>query len=215
MFGCVVAGRPLQTDLTTVDATHAYFSLPHASSINHIALFLTGTVPFPAGVGASVHFFWPGKGFQLLGMLSNDKPSAVFRVRGTFSNSSGGGGGGGGGGGSGRVFGGVGGEGDMGGMNEDVTAILGLAIEPLDAIAAQLPSPNGANNATSSSTALVKTPSLGDTVALAERIVKHLFNYVSGFSGGQGDVLVPMSVIMKWYENFTNKLKTGGVGFLE
>jgi hypothetical protein len=26
-------------------------------------------VPFPDGYGASVHFFWPGKGFQLLGML--------------------------------------------------------------------------------------------------------------------------------------------------
>jgi hypothetical protein len=26
-------------------------------------------VPFPEGYGATVHFFWPGKGFQLLGML--------------------------------------------------------------------------------------------------------------------------------------------------
>ncbi|KAH9950823.1 hypothetical protein B0H21DRAFT_721904 [Amylocystis lapponica] len=27
--------------------------------------------------GAAVHFRWPGGGFQLLGMLSNDKPSAI------------------------------------------------------------------------------------------------------------------------------------------
>ena len=26
-------------------------------------------VPFPEGYGATVHLFWPGKGFQLLGML--------------------------------------------------------------------------------------------------------------------------------------------------
>ena len=25
-------------------------------------------MPFPDGYGATVHFFWPGKGFQLLGM---------------------------------------------------------------------------------------------------------------------------------------------------
>ena len=25
-------------------------------------------VPFPDGYAAAVHFFWPGKGFQLLGM---------------------------------------------------------------------------------------------------------------------------------------------------
>lgn len=29
---------------------------------------LSAQVPFPEGYGATVHFFWPGKGFQLLGM---------------------------------------------------------------------------------------------------------------------------------------------------
>ncbi|KAF6743242.1 hypothetical protein DFP72DRAFT_828359, partial [Ephemerocybe angulata] len=47
------AARPLQTDLTMVDNTHSYFSLPNTSSINHIALFLTGTIPFPRGFSAS------------------------------------------------------------------------------------------------------------------------------------------------------------------
>ena len=87
MFGCCVAGRLLQTNLQQVDETHAYFELPNASAINHICVFLLGTgkcisftfynvliqasinpVPFPDGYGAAVHFFWPGKGFQLLGM---------------------------------------------------------------------------------------------------------------------------------------------------
>jgi hypothetical protein len=89
MFGCCVAGRLLQTNLQQVDETHAYFELQNASAINHICVFLLGTgkfisftiynpltqtsisystVPFPDGYGAAVHFFWPGKGFQLLGM---------------------------------------------------------------------------------------------------------------------------------------------------
>lgn len=90
MFGCCVAGRLLQTNLQQVDETHAYFELTNANGINHICVFLLGTgkfisftmykqytdsnvkfpilVPFPDGYGAAVHFFWPGKGFQLLGM---------------------------------------------------------------------------------------------------------------------------------------------------
>jgi len=52
---------------------------------------------------------------------------------------------------------------------------------------------------------------------LAERIVKHLINYISGFMGsGVGpEVMLPMSVIIKWYENFSSKVKAGGIGFLE
>lgn len=68
MFGCLVAGRLLQTNLQQVDDTHAFFELQSAGSINHICVFLLGTVPFPDGYGAAVHFHWPEKGFQLLGM---------------------------------------------------------------------------------------------------------------------------------------------------
>ncbi len=88
MFGCCVAGRLMQTNLQQIDETHACFELPVAETINHICVFLLGTgawfnieqrqqlphstsctiVPFPEGYGATVHLFWPGKGFQLLGM---------------------------------------------------------------------------------------------------------------------------------------------------
>jgi len=207
MFGCCVAGRLLQTNLQQVDETHAYFELPNASTINHICVFLLGTVPFPDGYGAAVHFFWPGKGFQLLGMLSNEKPSAIFRLRGTFTpsnpntnitaafsttsvNSQ-------------NVF---------QQQSQDVTAILGLSVEPLSQIALQVQS---------LPSSLVK-PAVDltrDPTVLAERIVKHLFNYISGFTGGGGfmspEALIPMGVIAKWYENFLNKVKAGGVGFLE
>ena len=42
MFGCCVAGRPLQTNIQTIDDTHAIFELPHASSVNHVCVFLLG-----------------------------------------------------------------------------------------------------------------------------------------------------------------------------
>ena len=68
--------------------------------------------------------------------------------------------------------------------------------------------------------ALTKAPSPQDATLLAERIVKHLLNYISSFMGGMPnmltpDVSIPMGVIAQWYERFTTKLRTGGAGFLE
>ncbi|KII91494.1 hypothetical protein PLICRDRAFT_38256 [Plicaturopsis crispa FD-325 SS-3] len=198
MFGCCVAGRLLQTNLQQVDETHALFELPAAGTINHICVFLLGTVPFPDGYGATVHFFWPGKGFQLLGMLSNDKPSAIFRLRGTFSadatsanptaftNTV------------------------SGGAGDNVTAVLGLSVEPLSTIEPQIATLHSA---------LVRPGSdpSKDPTLLAERIVKHLFNYISGFVPGgtvSPDAMIPMSVLARWYDSFLGKVRAGGIGFL-
>jgi protein Hikeshi len=66
-----------------VDANKFVLSLENAQLINHIVVFLTGTVPFQAEYGASVHLHWPsleGNVWQLLGMLSNEKPSAIFKL---------------------------------------------------------------------------------------------------------------------------------------
>jgi protein Hikeshi len=93
-----------------------------------------------------------------------------------------------------------------------VTAKLGLSIEPLHEIAAQmaaLPSAIGKPN---------QDPSRDPTL-LAEKIVKNLLNYLSGFTGGGGpmspDVAVPMGLIVKWYEGFMTKVKNSGISFLE
>lgn len=53
-------------------------------SINHIVVFLTGQVPFADGFGGSIYFGWPtdegGISWQLLGFITNDKPSAIFKI---------------------------------------------------------------------------------------------------------------------------------------
>ena len=147
--------------------------------------------------------------------LSNEKPSAIFRLRSTFSSVSN----------------------PASGMSTpsaftsqaaastttgDVTAILGFAVEPLETVAAQIAAlPAASINATLNAntmgavSAMTKQVDLG---ALAERIARHLFNYVSGFvpSGGMGpESMVPMGVVAKWYENFMSKLRAGGTAFLE
>jgi hypothetical protein len=137
--------------------------------------------------------------------LSNEKPSAIFRLRGKFTPSN---------------------------PNttitaafsttsndqtilqcQDVTAVLGLSIESLSQMAVQVQS-------LPSSLAKPGVDLTRDPTMLAERIVKHLFNYISGFTGGGGGLMspqamIPLGVIAKWYENFLNKVKTAGVGFLE
>lgn len=198
MFGCCVAGRLLQTDLQQVDDTHAVFHLPSASSINHLSVFLLGTVPFPDGFGATVHLYWPGKGFQLLGMLSNEKPSAIFRLRGAFTSSA-----------------------DSNAHNAfssasqtpegalDITAVLGFSVEPLAQIQPQI--------ATLSSAAPTSAQGTDSAVWMADRVAKHLYNYVSGFVDGgvRQDTQIPLNVIGRWYESFMGKVKAGGTGFLE
>jgi len=86
-----------------------------------------------------------------------------------------------------------------------------------------LPAPSSAANAnlsTSGTGGAISKPG-PDATLLAERIVKNLFNYVSGFVPGGGvgmvtaDSVVPMGVIAKWYEKFLSKVKAGGVAFLE
>ncbi|KAL4072164.1 hypothetical protein V8B97DRAFT_1508154 [Scleroderma yunnanense] len=210
MFGCCVAGRILQTNLQQIDDTHALFEIPAAEKVNHICVFLLGTIPFPDGYGCTVHFFWPGKGSQILGMLSNEKPSAIFRLRSAFSAPA-----------SGMstpsAF-----TSAASSSTHGITAILGFSIEPLETVVAQMATlPGNSINSTLNAAVASASSSLArssiDLNALAEKVARHLFNYVSGFAGQNigPDSVIPMSVIARWYDNFTSKLKAGGAAFLD
>lgn len=86
MFGCIAAGRlvnmcilavfytykylfsvQVQTNLQQVDVNQYVFELTNAQTINHIVVFLLGTIPFEPGYAATVHLHWPNKEWQLLG----------------------------------------------------------------------------------------------------------------------------------------------------
>jgi hypothetical protein len=41
---------------------------------------MLGNVPFNPGFGATVHFQWPNRDWQQLGFLTNDKPSAIYKL---------------------------------------------------------------------------------------------------------------------------------------
>ena len=87
MFGVIVAGRLVQTDFTTLDATHEALLLVDADSINHLCVFMTGLQALPADVAAAVYISFPTTSsdqspadWHYLGYVTNEKPSAIFRI---------------------------------------------------------------------------------------------------------------------------------------
>ncbi|KAG9291379.1 hypothetical protein G9A89_003483 [Geosiphon pyriformis] len=207
MFGCIVAGRLIQTNLQQIDTNKFVFELPDALTINHIVVFLLGTVPFEPGYAATVHFLWPGgeDGWKLLGMLSNEKPSAIFRLRGaiipsgTSSTSS--------------ITSKLLTEGTSMDLNEDafvpsqITATLGISIEPITVV----------ETAISAITAQISYPPGGpDNLSqVAINILKNLYNYVTSFAttslplGFQNShqSYIPLKVFQDWYDGFVRKVK--------
>ncbi|KAF9339813.1 hypothetical protein BGZ91_004611 [Linnemannia elongata] len=204
MFGCIVAGRLVQTNLQQVDVNKFTFQLDDAEAINHIVVFLLGTIPFQQGFAATVHLLWPNKTWQLLGMLSNEKASAIFRLKAGGSKSS-----------AQPSTTGA----SITDMSIDssssttttpITATLGISIEPIDVVKSQiatLASSSSSSSSTSTvpSNALVPLSSINNSntttaspdsvAALAQKVMSHLYNHVTSFATAvvpQGStVLVP------------------------
>lgn len=83
-----------------VSETQFVIPIPDIDHVNHLVVFMTGQIPFPenfGGGGASnscfhlfvdeslrlVYFSWPsseGPSWIFLGKITNQKPSAIFRV---------------------------------------------------------------------------------------------------------------------------------------
>uniref|UniRef100_UPI0035901875 protein Hikeshi isoform X2 n=1 Tax=Myxine glutinosa TaxID=7769 RepID=UPI0035901875 len=88
MIGCLVAGRLVQTDAVAFAPDKFLLNVPGIERGQHVAVFLLGTVPFPQGMGGAVYLSYPPGGsgiaadsaWHLLGFLSNEKPSAIFKM---------------------------------------------------------------------------------------------------------------------------------------
>lgn len=185
MFGCVVAGRLVQTDAVQVSPDKFVFNLADYESVNHVVVFMLGTVPFPAGMGGAVYCSFPDPGgpvWQLLGFITNDKPSAIFKISGLKA--------------------GVGGSHPFGATAPPPSvAQVGVSVEALELLAQQIPAASAA------------VSTVGSFLEFTQKMLDNLYNFASSFAVSQAqmtpnpsETFIPSSCILKWYENFQRRL---------
>lgn len=198
-----------------MEETKWIVSLPDARSINHLVVFLLGTMPFPQGYAATVHLEWPGQPWRYLGILSNEKPSAIFRIRGTGAVPT-----------SGTTIRQEDEEEAM--ILEDepgpITAILGISVQ----LASTIPPPTttqtseSGESRMSSGGSLVprsSSSSIPSAQGVVQALLKHLYNYASSFittnptaeeiqSTGLTGGWIPARVFQDWFTTVERKVRT-------
>jgi len=190
MFGIIVSGRLVQTDLQTVSETQFLFNIPDADNINHVVVFMTGQTPFPEGLGGSVYFAWPrpeGPVWTLLGHISNTKPSAIFKISSLKKSESSD---------SQQIH--------FGAMSQQQShmAQIGISVESLDQISQQVPA------------TVANAPSLPAFVEFSRKMLENFFNFASSFALKQSqmtpapsETFVPLSTLNRWFENFQRRMQ--------
>ena len=229
MFGLVIAGRPIVdgTSLQSFSPTEHAFTVPAAPPFAHLTVFLAAQAPpllpdtavavfirFPPAAGAAPH---QQPEFKLLGGLSADKPSAIFRVRGMGGATDGSGGSSGNT--AGAVIGEVNGVAEVDMDADDASAAapapgapagdvtVGFLVQPAAQLAPQLaalrsPPPQASQTALAPYRA---PPPPGASrlpvKVLAQRIIRNAFNYLASFAQGRaggGDEVVPLRSLEAW-----------------
>ncbi|CAL7942732.1 unnamed protein product [Xylocopa violacea] len=213
MLGIIVSGRLVQTDFQQIGENQFLITVPDADNINHIVVFLTGTIPFPDGTGGAgrcynilitlmlmylryflylfilpVYFSWPDPtappNWQFLGYISNAKPSAIFKISTLKKN---------------HEFEnsnlGIFGVGKI-----SHVAQIGVSVEPIGAIEQQA--------------ATVTEATSNSFLEFVQKMLTSFLNYVSSFSVTQAQMtpnptenFVPLSTIQGWYETFERRLQ--------
>ncbi|KAJ2946790.1 hypothetical protein O0L34_g12853 [Tuta absoluta] len=188
VFGLIVSGRLVQTDFTPITETQFLVTIPEADNINHAAVFLTGASPLPPGTAGMVYWSWPDPAappnWQLVGHISNAKPSTIFKISnlkklhelsenkfmGTFGHQQ---------------------------ICHNVQ--IGISIEP-------------ECNVQLFESSVAKQQE--DYVTFAQKMLENLVNFVASFSVTQdqmtptpGVSYIPLNTLHTWYQNFERRLQ--------
>ncbi|XP_019966834.2 protein Hikeshi [Paralichthys olivaceus] len=192
MFGCLVAGRLVQTDAVQVAPDKFVFNLPDFDNVNHVVVFMLGTVPFPAGMGGAVYFSFPDPGgggpvWQLLGFITNDKPSAIFKISGLKPGDRGTGP---------QPFGSM-----AASSAAPSVAQVGVSVEPLEQLAQEIPVSSAA------------VSSVDSFLQFTQKMLDSLYNFCSSFAVSQEqmtpnrtETFIPSTCVLRWYENFQRRM---------
>ena len=212
MFGAIVSGRPVLTDVQTISQTQFAFTLPAAPPFSHIVIFLLPGTALPADTAAAVYVQLPDSPeFKLLGGIANEKPTAIFKVNN-------------------KAIGIYGVNNDDDAMVDESAApplsndaagnvTLGISVEPAAQVAANITQMKAQAAQSSSGLELVRCPpgnSPVPTKALAQKIIKNAFNFLASFAGNGpgGNEVVPLKVFQDWWSKFEKRIEHDP-GFLE
>jgi hypothetical protein len=178
-----------------VDANTFVLGLEQVESINHVVVFLTGQVPFSQQFGGAIYFGWPspesgGISWQFLGYISNDKPSAIFKLAkvkpsqmltNPFSQQL---------------------TDTLLQMQSPTNAQIGILVEPLVEIGQKTASQDA------------EASKVDNFTEFAQKMLENLFNYASSFavSPTQGTMhpntsYIPIDSLQSWYTNFQRRLQ--------
>ncbi|XP_038053022.1 protein Hikeshi-like isoform X2 [Patiria miniata] len=173
-----------------VDLTHFVFNIENADAVNHIVVFLTGTMPFPEGMGGAIHFSWPspeGVAWQFLGYITNEKPSAIFKISGLKKGNIS----------ANNPFM----QATQPGQQMNTVSQIGIAVEPTAQIAQQIPAKN------------TQTSNVSNFTEFTTKMLENFYNFASSFGITQAQMTpqpdvswVPLTVLDKWYETFKRKM---------
>jgi len=149
-------------------------------------------MPFPEGMGGAVYFCWPDpinqtQSWQLLGNITNAKPSAIFKIsklKGKDDNQN-----------LTNSFMHL-------GHSPCVNAQVGISVESLANIELQTPA------------AQTEASNVSSFMEFSQKMLENLFNYASSFAVSAGDMrqrpsetFVPLSSLQTWYNNFERRLQ--------
>jgi len=203
-FSVLVSGRLLQRDGIQVDESKLVFNLENLESNNYLVVMMD--MPgkaFPEGYGGSIYLSWADQnlGWQLLGHITNDKPSAIYKISGLKKKKSD----------SLAPLHAFSGVSNNYNTSHQYHAQIGISMEPLTEIASQ----NSALN-------MSKITNASTFEQFTATMCTGLFNYASSFSAPLNEIVqkvqqsgdvnasraqyIRLSVIEDWFKKFQLKL---------
>lgn len=184
MFGCIAAGRLVQTNILQIDSNKYTIRIEQASQIQHLVVFLTGQQAFVPNTAATIYFRYlsasaAGSEWRFLGILTNEKPSAVFKLnknRGVAAEM-------------------------------DAAVEIGISIEPLPLVLEQQQRLCvNSSSISSPSSSLALAPLSLSPAAIAERLLDNFKNYYLSFCDGKQEY-IPVKVLQDWYASVIRKCR--------
>lgn len=201
----MVMNFQVDTNFQQVEPNKFLTTIANAESLNHVVVFLTGSTPLQMGTACCLFFSMPNPDaspeWNYLGYLSNEKPSAIFKLSNlTKSNLL------------------LENENIMGLLDSQVpvfnyaqdpiarVAQIGISIEPIDTVLQMVPATDtSASNITS-------------LIAFMNKTVESLFNYCSSYARPISQYcsamdltpetqLVPLQSVQSWYESYIKRLQ--------